>query len=489
MKRQSIFFLLIVFVISGKNHIVCDEITEVYRIQVYANQDKAAVESFGQQLVSQNYAPVVVRQQGEWWKVKIGEFRTYADALYYKKALRSGAFYDAFISKDELTSPVSSVMSLTSQNLKIEPLFKDAIARQWKPITSTSLMGTELSTLQYQPPVVSAAILAADNTTLSEDDLYNKALSYSQKEDSGKAKETLLTFLQRFPASEKVADAKLRLAYWNLKVGADTEAENAFLEVKQNHAQQEEAGEAALRIGYLKLRNKDKAAALSEFEAVAQGEITASDETRLEAMIRCAKIYHAAKDRVKALQAFRECAEVADRTRYDSTTHLAIAGLYMELARSGVGTLDDCISECNTILSVIDLPNNIKATAMQMKAECFYFQKDYDRALSQAKEILEKTPDVKTMCMLADFYSGLSYLGKRYYYEAVRSFDKVINNYSDKDNLPGNDLRLSSLLYKGKSYLLMGDTEKAKGICISILKDYPQSKEAGEANNLLGAIQ
>jgi tetratricopeptide (TPR) repeat protein len=255
------------------------------------------------------------------------------------------------------------------------------------------------------------------------------------------------------------------------------------------YAQREEAGEAALRLGYIRMKTKDSAGALAEFEQVARGQIPAQEAIRLEAMVRCAKLYHAGKDRVKTLQAYRECSDITDRTSFDPALHLEIAGLYMELARSGAGSLDDCIHECNLVINVVNIPAVTRATAMQMKAECFYFQKKYDLAISQAKEILEKTPEVKTMCMLAEFYSGLSYLGKRYYYEAVRSFDKVINNYSDKDNLRGNDLRRSSLLYKGKSYLLMGDKERAKGIFSSILKNYPQSKEAEEANKLVGAIQ
>ncbi len=462
MMKKVVTILMVVLGVLAISQLMAQETKKICRIQVFATKDRPQADSYAQQLISQGYSPVVVRQRDKWWEVKVGEFKNYADTLYLKNAMRKGAFPDAFISKDDVTSPGASIISLSAQELKIEPLFKDAIKKQWKPVTTKLLVGTEMATVQYQRPQVSPEILRADNNTLSEQDLFNKALSYSRKAEAEQAKSALQAFLQRFPRSERVPRVKLHLAYWTFKDSTDAEAEQKFKEVKQGYPNREEAGEAALRIGYIKLRNKDKDSALREFEEVARGLVKASDEVRLEAMLRCAKMYHASNERVRALQAYRECAEITDRTAFDPNVHLEIAGLYMEIARSGAGSLDDCIEECDRVLACEDGPITALATALQMKAESYYFKQDYDQSIAIANEVLKKYNSVRPMAMLAQFYAGMSLLAKDHYYEAAEAYNRVVERFSDADNLPGNNLRSAAKIYQAKAFIKLRMLDRAR---------------------------
>jgi TolA-binding protein len=287
----------------------------------------------------------------------------------------------------------------------------------------------------------------------------------------------------------------------NLKDGKVTEAEITFNNVINTHPISEAAGEASLRLAYIKRsRAKEstvpeeaeslKSEALSHFESVARGDIKANPDIQLEAMNRCAKIYHSKKENIRALQAFREIALFTDADGTpDPEIHVAIAGLYMELARSGKGSLDDCIIECDIVLSVKNATNKNKATALQMKAESFHFKDDYKKSIELEKELLEKYPEEKEMAMLANFYIGLSRYKDGDPYRAQKAMEKVEKNFSDIDNLPGNDLRLSSRLYQAQALIKMEKRYKAKIILEGIIKSHPDSKEAKYAIKLIEVLK
>ena len=356
-------------------------------------------------------------------------------------------------------------------------------------MSTKNLVGTEMATQEYQRPQVSQAILNSSNETLSEDDLFNKAFSFHGKNEATKAQAALDAFVERFPESGKLAKVKLQHAYWTFEVSPDQEAINEFESIKRDYPDKKEAGEASLRLGYIRLRNNDPDSAMAEFESVAKGNVTASDEVRLESMFRCAKIYHARKDRVKALQAWRECADVTDRASFDHDVHLEIAGLYMELARSGAGSLDDCIAECDEVISHPAGSDRCYATALQMKAESFHLKNDFQTAIAIEKELLEKYPDQKQMAMLARFFMGLSYYKLEDPWNSLKSMENVQNEFTDSNNLPGNDLRFSSRLYQAQALLKMEKRPEAKAILKEIINEKPYSKEASNAQKLLDVLQ
>ena len=218
---------------------------------------------------------------------------------------------------------------------------------------------------------------------------------------------------------------------------------------------------------------------------MARGEVTAGDEVRLEAMLRCAKMYHASKDRVKALQAYRECAEVSDRTAFDPNIHLELAGLYMELARSGCGSLDDCIHECNRILSADNATSETSATAMVMKGEALYLQYKYDESYAVMSELLQHYSGIRRPAMMAQLYLGAIHFVKKEYQQARQEFQKVLDNYTDADNWPGKNLRGQALLFLARTDLEEKNFARAGAIFEEVYKTYRNTKEGKKAKTYL----
>ena len=218
----------------------------------------------------------------------------------------------------------------------------------------------------------------------------------------------------------------LHQGYEKIAASKPGEAESLFSQIVQNHASSEAAGEAALRLAYLKWaasleasdepsRNALRADSRARFESIARGEVKSSPAVRIEAMHRCARIYHGKKERIRALQAYQEIAALTDSVGSpDPDVHLEIAGLYMELALSENGSLENCIRECDTVLSIPGASDRTCATALQMKAEAFHFLKDYRTSIDLERKILKEYPDCKSMAMLANFYMGLSYFPVSY---------------------------------------------------------------------------
>jgi TolA-binding protein len=93
------------------------------------------------------------------------------------------------------------------------------------------------------------------------------------------------------------------------------------------------------------------------------------------------------------------------------------------------------------------------------------------------------------MAMLAHFYLGLSYYQLEDPWNSLKSMEKVEKDFSDSDNLPGNDLRLSARLYQAQALLKMEKRPEAKAILEQIIKMRPDSKEAHDARKLLDVLK
>ena len=102
---------------------------------------------------------------------------------------------------------------------------------------------------------------------------------------------------------------------------------------------------------------------------------------------------------------------------------------------------------------------------------------------------MDMYPEQKPMAMLANFYSGLSYYRLNDPHLALTSFEKVEKNFSDEDNLPGNDLKISSKLYKAQIFIKIGRKQKAINLLKEIIKTKPQSKEAQNALKMLDILK
>jgi TolA-binding protein len=572
--------------------------TQIHALQVFSSKELPQAESFANELKQKGYAPVTIFPKGEFNAVCIGIFPNYADAVYYKEKLRAGAFPDAFI-LTRSASEISGVPSLLSQQLKTDEAFQGAIRNS----SAIPLKGRKTASVITQtqatplPPSLPDSIRKASNSALSEDDLLKKATVLFEEKNYEDAIKAYRDFVTQFFIRKRIPEAGLGIGNTLLKQEKIPEAKTAFQNLIQNQPQSNQAGEASLRLAYLKIREKDdagaitmfqnitsgmvkadvsvkseaqlrldnfarrelikndpafgllhqgyaklaasenenatqlfeqvissypqseaageaslrlsyknleqaknasepnavetlKESALSGFESIARGDIKSSPHIRLEAMLRCARTYHSRKERIRALQAYREIAALADSDGVpDPDIHTELAGLYMELARSGKGSLDDCIRECNVVLTTEGASRKSKSTALQMKAEAFHFKNDFKTAIELEKSLIENYPEQKPMLMLAHFYMGLSYYQINDPYLAQKAFEKVINDFKDEDNLPGNDMRFSSRLYQAQALLKMEKRPEAKAILKEIIKEKPSSKEALNAQKLIDVLK
>lgn len=594
----SIIVAILLLAISFSPILYAQDEANLYTIQVFATKELPKAESLVNDLKQKGYNPVAIFPKGEWNAVSIGVFSNYADAVFYKEKLKSGAFPDAFILARNASETVE-VPSLLSQDLKTDEVFQGTIRTDSTiPLkgrkTASVITETQITPV---PPSLPDSIRNADNATLSEEDLLKKASALFEKAKYEDAIKAYQDFIFQFPISARIPEARLGIGYTLLKQEKIPEAKTAFQNLVQNQPQSNQAGEAALRLAYLKIREKDdvgaktlfqnitagnvkadvavkaeaqmrldnfarreliktdpafvllhqgyaslaasddenagqifeqvissypqseaageaslrlsykkleqakfssdpktiadlQTEALSGFEAIARGNIKSSPQIRLEAMLRCAKTYHSRKERIRALQAYREIASLTDSDGTpDPDIHTELAGLYMELARSGKGSLDDCIRECDIVLSTEGASRKTRATSLQMKAEAFHFKTDYKTAIELEKSLIETYPEQKPMAMLAHFYLGLSYYQINDPWNSLKSLEKVQKEFTESDNLPGNDLRFSSRLYQAQALLKMEKRPEAKTILKEIVKEKPSSKEAINAQKLLSVLK
>ncbi len=486
----KIVTLCIFILINIPDPLSSQESRKLYSIQAFAAKDESSAQVFAQSLIQKGYTPVEVISKGEYKTVIIGKFEKYADALYYKNRIREKEFSDAFIISRDVSTNIS-LPSLSGQNLQSSEIFKGIIRNSNIAIFS----GLEIKDILVKPEIpqspvqISPEILIADNTTLSENDLTSKALFLAQEKRYDEAIAAHRTFLDRFPSSPKAPRALLNIGYIQIKQGERNEAKSSFEQIIQTYPQTDQAGEAALRLGYLKLSEakspSDEAysEAQAKFEKIAMGEIQASPSTRLESMVRCAKIYHARKDRSRSLQAYREIASLTDADGVtDPDVHLEMAGLYLELALSEKGSLDDCISECNRILSMANASEDCRATAMTMKGECLFLQMKYQECLSLMNQILAQYPGQRRACMMAQSHIGAIYFDQGDFIKSRKVFQDLVQNYTDQDNWPHKNLRGMSVLFLARIEMAAKNKVMAYDYLKQVWQTWPGSQEAEKAS-------
>jgi TolA-binding protein len=290
----------------------------------------------------------------------------------------------------------------------------------------------------------------------------------------------------------------LHQAYGKLTEEKTVDAESLYQDVINTHPLSEAAGEASLRLAYMKLTKAKestvseeaevlRSGALSYFESVARGDIKAEPDHQLEAMNRCAKIYHSRKERIRSLQAYREIARFTDA---DGTlapeVHVAMAGLYMELAGCGKGSFDDCITECDRILVIEGASDHCYSTASVMKGESLYLQKKYDECLKIMSGILIEYPHKKRPAMMAQLHIGAVYFVKKDYVNARKEFQKVIDNFTDADNWRKTNIRGNALVFLARVDMAEKKFKSAEKYFKQVYINYPDTKEANQAEKYLG---
>lgn len=472
MKRKiflSLFILLSQILFSG-------DFQSVYRIQVYSSNNQESVNTFINSLSQKGLSPKIIQKDGRL-KVCLGEFKNYPDALYEKNEYRKSQFTDAFIIEDSI--PITEANSgIDKTTGKSQEIFQNQSIDPSTLPDDFSLSGNFANSISSkQNPIIDASILSANNEALSKEDLLKKSFAYSKIENASDAVSSLNSFISRFPDSEKIPDCKLSLGYWKMREGKTSEAISCFSDVIEKYPRSACAGDAALRVGYMKYSGNKKDEALVHWEQIANGTIQSSPGIALEAMYRCANIYHSNKDNIKALQAFNEIAGIMKKSgKADPAVDVQIAGLYLELYHCGKAKIDDAIGVCDKVISNPTRDERSLAAAKQIKCESLYIKNDFAGSQALANDIIKNHASIKEISIIAYFYSGLVDMKNNNLPGAYAKLTTITEIYSDKDNLPGHNLQLESYLLLAQISLKNSNYNEAKQHLKNINVKYPNSK-------------
>ena len=102
----------------------------------------------------------------------------------------------------------------------------------------------------------------------------------------------------------------------------------------------------------------------------------------------------------------------------------------------------------------------------------------YDRARELFQNFLKQYPDTEYSDN-AQFWIAECYYFEKKYENAILEYDKVSKNYPDGDKVP------YALLKQGITFLNLGDKVSARLILQRVIKDYPNTNQAGTAKATL----
>jgi tetratricopeptide (TPR) repeat protein len=165
-----------------------------------------------------------------------------------------------------------------------------------------------------------------------------------------------------------------------------------------------------------------------------------------------------------------------------------LAGLVLEQAYDKKTTYQAAISECDKVLAMTNGCSEEYATAWLMKAEALYQLQHYDESLSCSGKVLTDYFFFRHQCIMAQFYTALCDLALQNLDEARTAFQSVIDDYTDDDNWPYNNLRATARLYLANIALRSEATNDAIHYLLDIVRLYPDSQDAGKARALLRTL-
>jgi len=424
------------------------------------------------------------------YRVLVGGYPLYSEAYYYKEELEKRGFHVLSIYQDAEVKPDEP-----KAQIPIVPAHFPALINKLPESSNLKVVqiGQELDILlpvQPKGKEYLAKIRESDNESLSAGDLLLKGENLIFRKQVDAAEECFNLILEKF---------------------ADTEY----------------AGAGQLRLGYLALRNKDKAGALKAWGCIVNGSVPATFDTKLESAIRISALYHRAKEREKSLVAYKEIKEAADRVGNGDIaayTQLQIAGLSYELAkywwtvreevkpkyrpsfRYDTTRLTEMLNAQKEIKKVVaDYPNalpKIHAVSELMYLETISpgVSNQPSVSLSEfakyANEFLQKYPgdEFKRERIAVCYWLGQAYsdwYSPQTAIPGIEAYKEVISEKNkESDFFAGFSWwRMRALLETGKFYQALGNTEEAKRLYQEIIEKHspvsPQDVETARRASIL----
>ena len=106
----------------------------------------------------------------------------------------------------------------------------------------------------------------------------------------------------------------------------------------------------------------------------------------------------------------------------------------------------------------------------------------YDQALNSFKSFLMTYPK-SDLADNAQFWIGECYMGLKQYEHAILEFDKVIKNYPNENKVP------NAMYRQAIAWLKTDNPAVAKNVLENLIKTYPKSPEAADAEKKLAAMK
>jgi tetratricopeptide (TPR) repeat protein len=258
---------------------------------------------------------------------------------------------------------------------------------------------------------------------ISEDNVSKSQFAYAMGAIPGEKK---LIALGSPSSVEKVSDLSDSAIEEVNKIIAESDTNEAISQIKFMQANRTDddpvKGVMELRIAYLNYRKGDKDSAKECFKRIANGDVAAPKESRIEAAGRLARVYHAQSDRKSAYECFRTVAELTEPGEGRHSVALKeMGGLMMELAKGDDGTLKECQVFFQNALEEIPADHNqSRAIIGLMYAESFYYDGDNDRSIQECKDYLEDAT-----LPLRERATCLLFLGLAYHQQGDNELAKV----------------------------------------------------------------
>ncbi len=119
---------------------------------------------------------------------------------------------------------------------------------------------------------------------------------------------------------------------------------------------------------------------------------------------------------------------------------------------------------------------------LYMAAKRLYDKKLYTDAIKLFNKIKDEYKDSKYVPN-SIFYIAESYFNKHIYDKAIINYDYLINTY------PNNQYVAKAVLKEGISFINLGDNIDGKYLLKKVISDYPQTKEAKDAQDYLARMK
>lgn len=355
------------------------------RLQVAAVGEKEKAVSVANELDNMGFGPAEILSAGSLFKVLTRTYDSYAEANFAKQKIRALGFKDAFAIQEVsgnnspiMGAPIANEKSINSGRVKIDFHKKDNVTDSSRNVPDH--------------------IKKINNNLADELDLFNKAVALYQTNDADEAIGVLDAFIKRFPDAGKLSQAKSMRGHWLLKNNDLAGAKKQFEEIAIQHPDKPEAGEAILRCGYIMILEKqDDSDILKKFLSVARGEIKADDNVRIEAMMRCAALYHKGKDLDTAEAAYKAIEDATKDIELQSFAQMQRAGILLEKAYNGKIPYYQARQICDDLLRRFPKADiQTRSTAALMAIESLSREGNYQEVLKRADRFINdfsETPE------------------------------------------------------------------------------------------------